>query len=345
MKKSVICLFSLILYVLLACLLLSLKIETEMMSQVKISERENKGDSFGFNQSVLFSDNDGTHLYEVVNGTGWDSGLLAQKLPASWYIDIDGKVQFTGNKKVYRFVYSASRTLQDGEKVAIVEEFEKGQDLYLYLYENGIPEEYVLPKNAELVTKSENALLLNMAEAESPFFEQTALSLTETTKQADRVFSLAEVTQFLEQIPLLVVVCGVFIAGVIFWGIACLFSLDFEDNKRWVWLNIGLVCASLVVMAIMLTTIDLPASMMPADSIFNLPHFKEELSIIANTLKTFSDTTHDFFSVKERAITLAAITTGCIAILIVAIPFTEGIIFRYAYRSSKENAEDKADLS
>ncbi len=118
MKKSVICFFSLVLYLLLACLLLSLKIESEMMTLVKISERENKGSSFGFKQSVLISDEEGKHLYEVIEGSGWDTGNIARKLPAaSWYIDSGESVQFTGNEQVYRFVYSASRPLQEGEKL------------------------------------------------------------------------------------------------------------------------------------------------------------------------------------------------------------------------------------
>ncbi len=344
MKKRVICFFSLILYLLLACLLLSVKIESEMMPQVIISERKNRGGSFGFNQSVLISDEEGRHLYEVVNGSGWDSGNVAQELPASsWYIDDNGTVQFTGGGLIYRFVYSASRPLQEGENVTIIEKTEKQPDDYLYLYDGGVPEEYVLPKTAEILAQTENALLLHIEEGQSPFLEQTALSLTDSTKMATRAFSLTDATRFVKTFPVLVALGFLLVAGIVFWGMACLFGLFFEEHKLWVWRNITFAGVSIIILAILLIFVELPASMMPTTSIFDWQHYRDELALITNALKDMAIISPDFLAIKEKMIILSNATISCSAVLLVCIPVVKGIIFGIWERKQLSKQEENTE--
>ncbi len=340
MKKRVICFFSLILYLLLACLLLSVKIESEMMPQVIINERKNRGNGFGFNQSVLISDEDGRHLYEVVNGSGWDSGNIAQKLPASsWYIDDNGTVQFTGDGLMYRFVYSASRPLQEGENVTIIEETEKQPDDYLYLYDGGVPEEYVLPKTAEILAQTENALLLHIEEGQSPFLEQTALSLTDSTKTATRAFSLTDATRFVKTFPVLVALGFLIIAGIVFWGMACLFGLFFENHKIWVWRNITFAGVSIIILAILLIFVELPASMMPAHSIFDWQHYRDELVLITNSLKDMSIISPDFLAVQEKMYSCATNAIWIAAVTLMVIPIAEIGIFAFVQNRHSDNSD------
>jgi len=324
-KKNVIRVFSLILYLLVACTILSNWIEEQMMTEVKISERQNRGDSFGFSQSALFADDEGNHLYEMIDGTGWSIGLRARELPsASWYIDAYGKVQFDGSEQAYRFVVSASRQPQEGDKVAVVESFEKAEDQYLCIYSDGIPEEIVLPRNTEIAAQSENVLLLNLKDAEFPFFEQTAKGMTDTLSVADRIIGLTEAKLFLEQLPLIASVCMALIGGVVFWGAACLFSIRADGNKVYVWLNAAFVAVLLIALMLVLRSVELPASMMPCDNIFNLEYYSKELLTICNALQGLS--LMDLPSFMENIVCQCSAILYYGAIILISIIAIEGIL-------------------
>ncbi len=144
-------------------------------------------------------------------------------------------------------------------------------------------------KNSEVLGQTKQALLLRMEEAESPFLEQTALWLTETTQMADRAFSLAEAEQFVEALPLVAAVGVVFAAGIVFWLLACIAWLFFEKHKGLIWICFGLMGVSLMILAILCSVIELPASMMPPDNIFQWQHYCEEMTLITDALKEMND--------------------------------------------------------
>ena len=283
MKKRVICLFSLIVYLLVACTVLSIKIEEEMMTQVAITTRKNQGGMFTLNQSVLFTDDSSQHLYAAIEGSGWDDGLRSQEL-TGWSIDTSDAVTFYGYEESYDFVSSASRTLRNGEEVAVIEEFTNGEDRYLYLYSDGAPEDFVLPNQARIISQTENAVLLELADAQFPFFEHTAINLTESTRLADRVFSLTEAEQFDSQLSSVALVFGSLAAGILFWAIACAFSIFVEEKRFLSWIS-GMLCtAALVCMILVMNRIDLPASMLPAEHIFDLEYYTQDASLITSAL-------------------------------------------------------------
>ena len=327
MKKKVICVFSLILYLLVACTILSNWIETEMMTQVKISERQNRGDSFTFGQSALFSDGEEDHLYEVIDGTGWNSGLRSRELsPSQWYSDAYGKVQFDGSEQTYRFIVSASRQPQEGDEVAVIESFEKAEDQYLCIYSDGIPEEIVLPKNTEIDAQSETVLLLNQKEAEFPFFEQTAKGLTDTMAAADQIISLTESEQFLTGLPSLALAAMILLAGVVLWAFTCLLSIHSEGNKWRIRLNAVIMIALLGYLAFLLQTVELPASMLPAENIFDLQFYSEKFTAIFSSLDALSSESHSVVTAYQTAITDSRKLTQNSGIVILAFILAESMV-------------------
>ena len=317
-KKNVICVFSLILYLLVACTILSNWIEDQMMTQVKISERQNRGDSFGFSQSALFTDNKGDHLYEMIDGTGWSSGLRARELPsAAWYMDAHDKVQFDGSEQTYHFIISASRNPKTGDKVTVVENFEKAEDQYLCIYTDGVPEEIILPRDTEVAAQSENILLLNLKEAELPFFEQTAKGLTETLAKADTIISVTEVKQFLGALPSLALVTILLFGGIVLCFFTCLPSIGFEKNKWLIRINTIIVMAILCYIFFLLKSIELPASMLPSENILDFAFYQKKLSNIFSVLTTFPHESQAIFAVYRVAVDQLAeiIRIGIIVIL------------------------------
>lgn len=295
MKKKVLCIFSLILYLLVACTIISHWIEDQMMTQVTISERKNRGDGFSFKQSVLFTDDQGKHLYEIIDGTGWNSGLRASMLPdASWYINaINSAVEYDGNNQSYRFITSASRMLTEGDPVEVVESIRKADDQYLCIFTDGIPEELILPKNAEIAAQNETVLLLSMTQVEFPFFEHTAKGLTDTTAVADKIISLTETEQFLAALPSFTLVTMILLTGVILWAFTCFLSIRSEDNKWLIRINVLIMIGLLCSLAISLRTIDLPASILPPENIFDLDFYQGEFITIFCAIDTLASESHD----------------------------------------------------
>lgn len=299
MKKQVIYLFSLIAYLLIVCTVLSIKIEEEMVSQVEIISRRNKGDIITLNQSVLFADDSGQHLYVVFEGSGWDEGLRSQEL-TGWSIAANDAVQFYGYEDKYTFVASASRTPLKGEEVAVIEEFTNGEDQYLCLYSDGVPEEFVLPNNARIISQTENAVWLELSDAQFPFFEHRAKNVLKSINTPDmRVFSLTEVEVFLNQLPLLMVLAMQLIVPVILWGASFVFS-GWQKGRFVVWLNFGIIILAMCILPQVLTRIDLPASLLPGENILNVSYYWTNFSAVFNALEELE--IYSLIKIKENVI-------------------------------------------
>ena len=286
MKKKVLCFFSLVFYLLIACTIVSTWIEDQMTTQVTISERKNRGDSFSFKQTVLFADSQGEHWYELIDGSGWNSGLRVSKLPAgSWYIDVlSNAVKYDGNKQLYRFITSASRLPTEGEAVKVIEKIHKANDQYLCIFTHGIPEELILPKNTEITAQNETVLLLNMTEAEFPFFEHSAKGLSESLTAADHIISLTDARALLNALPSLAVAVVVLLAGIVVWVISCLLSIRSGKHKWLLRIHVLLVIVLLCSLTFTLNQIELPASMLPTENIFDWQHYTNLFSLLDNAL-------------------------------------------------------------
>ena len=78
MKRKALCFFTFVLYVLAACTVLSHWIEETMMTRAELGPVNTKAaHTFVLRElpeRALFRDETGLHLYEVYDGTGWESG-------------------------------------------------------------------------------------------------------------------------------------------------------------------------------------------------------------------------------------------------------------------------------
>lgn len=311
MKKTVLCVFTLIFYLLVVCSIFSQKIEIEMLTQVEIIARKSIGSTLQFPLTMLFLDEDGEHFYEVAEGSGWDSGLRSQEISSiAWRADyVQSQIYFNGNVQTYNFIKSASRQPQNGDRVEIIEEYETADDQYLAVFSYGVPQECSLPSNAKVAAQNENALLLNMTDAQFPFFQHNAKISSITTDLAEHIFSVTEVEQFLEELPAVATVLALLILGVILWAFSCCLSIRALDSKKILWLNVVIVVASLFFMSHRLQGIDLPASILPRSNIFDFAHYKEELTLIFDSLRGLGITDHSIFQ------TAAQVKEQCLQIL------------------------------
>lgn len=321
MKKKVLCLFSLILYLLSACTILSLKIEEEMAVLAEVDERISEktvARSITLSLRAVYTDMDGDHLYEVREGKGWESGLRIHEFPSFSMDMMQGTASIYGTGD-YRLIKSSSRQPQAGKLAIVVDEFETVNDRYLLYYEDGIPKARDFPDNAKLIGQSENAFLLDMTGVSLPFFAHTIETQSVVTDMSDRIFSLTEAARFLEQIPSAVMVFIFLIAGIVFWGAACLFSVRVDANKLLIWINAILTAVSLWLMASVLNSIDLPASMLPVNNIFDWKYYSSQLSLVFGCLSDFGMT--DLLHLRDTVTNqcLKFIQRGALAVLLTAI--------------------------
>ena len=125
MKKNVLRIFSLVLYLLVLCTILSVKIEDEMMTEV-YTYKLNTRNSFSAGPQVLpmnlvYKEAFENHIYDLQEGSGWNAGLRVQELESRTY-SVGDRVQLTDTYGEWLFVALASRQPRVGEPVKIMDE-------------------------------------------------------------------------------------------------------------------------------------------------------------------------------------------------------------------------------
>lgn len=334
MKRKVLCVFSLILFLLIFCTFLSMKIEVEMLTQVEVKTIKASKTYFGNIElpiSVLFKDEYQTHLYEVVEGTGWESGMRIQEIASQQYLVSEENQLVTmspGND--YTFVLTASRQPNYGELVEIVEDIETAPDTYLVYYPNGVPEYESLPAQTALLSQSENTLLLSVEEATFPFFEHRAKNvLTPIGDSGMRVFSLSEAEDFLNQLPLLTMLALLLVVPVMFWAASCIFSC-WDRSRAAVLLNAVLIALALCALPQLLERIDLPASLLPGGNILDWKYYEEEFSLLFGALAQFADAGRDLLLLKANMAADSFRIMWVALLITAAVLIAEGVIIRLA---------------
>lgn len=79
MKRRVLCIFVLILWGLVFCTMLSVRIELLMIPEVVLTQADESEPSPHIALDSLFFDDTGMHLYRPREGTGWETGRAFMK--------------------------------------------------------------------------------------------------------------------------------------------------------------------------------------------------------------------------------------------------------------------------
>ncbi len=336
MKKRVLCLFSLVLFLLVACTLLSLKIEEEMTTLVQVEKRTPTSPSTVYiTQRALYSDEEGDHLYEIREGTGWDTGLRIYEI-STWNANSGDNSASLLALRDYTFVRSSSRQPVENDPVTIVEEFETVTDTYLYCYENGLPQTLELPDGAVELGRSEQAWLLEIQEASLPFFEQTAATMNTSTRSADSVYSLTEAAQFFGELPKITLAAVILIFGLGLWLFSCILSIRAEENKGLLGFNAVLALGLLGALEYVLLTIDLPASLLPVESILDWAYYQQCFSQLFTALEAFPNTAAGLLTAQEQALgQCAAVLLLGGAVLVVFLAVQSFIVLLRSRRAKR----------
>lgn len=301
MKKTVLWIFSLILYILAACTILSHMIEREMTNQVDVwTVKSNNyyGAPLQTATTYLF---DNSHLFEIQEGSGWESGMRSLEiLPPAWQI---GFVESTpvvelSSSRAYTFVRSASRTPYTGELVEVVDTT-FAPSTYLLIYPEGVPEFRMYPDETTVVAQSANAIMLTDRRGVVPFMEHRMKGELRTIAAPGwRIFDTAAVEQFLNQLPALSAATVLLIAGLVLWLLSCIWSVG--GNSGLIWFNS--IAAALLLVGVwhLLQGVDLPASLLPGRNILNWNHYADTFDMIFRHLELLGSSGHALTAMKNQ---------------------------------------------
>lgn len=322
MKRRSLCVICLVLYILILCTILSLKIEKEMLTQVevlKIKDNGVWGQSVSISQTALFEDERGNHLYELAEGSGWESGLRVREIPQDGYeLDYEkGTIRLPGGKD-YCFIATASRQPVVGELVEIIEskDTELTSDAFLFVYPLGVPEDF-LALDLPVKEQSEKVVLASIENATPYFFEHKQMGEHQVMKGRDwRIFSQETVRDFWEQIPLVVLLAVLLLAVTILWVFSCIVCTFTYHPKRLFAIVGAISVASLAAICVILSYIDLPSAMLPDTNILNIRHYFSELEMMLSGLKTLPSALQQFSFVKTT------VANHCTVIVVIGLVLT-----------------------
>lgn len=303
MKKYTVCAFALILWVLIACTFLSVRIEEQMTAKVVVltqNQISRVSNGVRIPADCLFYDSEGIHLFRVqaVNNV-LQNGLRVEEVDETAYGPDPRKadslnVSFSVGEQVIRY---SSKPLQAGVPVAVLSVSERTDDIYLVSYPGGVPALKPLRGNMAVVEQGENTLLLSVQNVPLPFMEDRAAgTISEIEDLTDyegargvngaekRIYSLGAVEQFIQILPVLAVLLVMLLIPVALWVYSCFLLRDMRKNSLLLRVNAVAAVLSLLGLLPVLGAVDLPSSLLPSASILDFRYYADEFEQIFGVL-------------------------------------------------------------
>ena len=334
MKRSVLCLFSFLLILLVFCTCISPKVEEEMHTLVEAKHGD--GTKYTTKRNIVIGSsaitwqNSKDVLFNIIEGTGWESGLRIAQIPAEYYDRYESHVEL-GSGTEYWFLMTASREPVSGGAVTLLEETSKGEDVYLLW----CPEEMTglekLPNSMEVLAQGETTALVAMRSATFPFFEHRVwYTLQKFIGEEVRVYSLHDVTAFFQCLPWIAGIAAVLLVCLMLWLAS--FLLPLGKGARWV--NVFLIAGSLGSLPWLITKFDLPASLLPTESLLDISHYQKTFERIFSSL--------DALGSDMLQGTVSGAMSNCVVIIISALLLTalviaiEGMVCRHFRKKAQD---------
>lgn len=289
MKKKALFIFILIFWMLVACTMLSVKVEEQMIPQVTTVEASQSYSSDSKPElplDCLLFDDYGMHLYSTYEGSGWEAGTrVKEEEPGSYELREDAVI--LTNSWGGTFIQYASKPLKPGELVEVKRGGDQIEDYWLGVFSEEKPAFDSLPKGVALEEESAGAVLLSVAKAQQPYMDGRAKSVAPALYSA-RVYSFSEMRMFLDALPQVGLAAAVILAAVTLWACSCFMAKDVK--KHWVGLTVSAAAGLLLLVGLyfVLQAVELPSSMLPRERITDIGYFYQEYSEFFNTLKSFA---------------------------------------------------------
>ena len=325
--------FSFLLLLLVFCTLLAPKVEEEMATLVdarKKADKTGRGVTVGSN--VVEWKNTDDRLFILVEGNGWESGLRISEIPSKYFDDSYGRIVLAPGM-TYWYIHSATREPVAGDPVRVVET-KQGEDVYLFWHPEGITDLSHMTNVMQVEARAGNAALIRVRGATFPFCEHNLWYRFQSSMGREIcIYSLHDIQQFAEALPWIARTAAVLLCGLILLGGSWLLS-GRTGGRKAVWaVNLLLIAALLPTLLWLLRQFDLPASLMPRESILDLAHYRETFTRIVGAMDAMDD--HSVREALERAGTDCALSVGLGVLVPAAVVTVEGLLCKRRARKEK----------
>ena len=297
MKRRVLCIFVLILWGLVFCTMLSVRIEQLMIPEVVLTQADESEPSPHIALDSLFFDDTGMHLYRPREGTGWETGTRIYEEEINNYSVGENQLdlKFFGS-----YVRYASKPLRSGDEIS-----------------------GALTPTAE----AENALLFNVTDTPQPFMadraKSTILPVTELANEnAGSFYSLSDVKSFLSQLPLLAALLSFSLFVLILWVYSFVLSRKAKENRAKLIFHGVLGVLALLAVPLILLHIALPSSLLPQYRITDAAYYMREFGEIFSALNALAKSSRESTELLQYAGRMQAMT-----LVIVGFGIFLGVIF------------------
>lgn len=288
MKRNVLCLFSFLLILLVFCSCISPKAEEEM--QTLVEARHGLGTKYQSKRNIVVGSSAITWehsddiLFNIIEGTGWESGLRIAEIPPTYYDRYIGHVEL-GSGTDYWYIFTASREPVSGGAVTVVEQTWQGDDTYLIWHPEAVENLDKLPNSMDVLSRTENAALVSMRKGTFPFFEHRVWYTLQKLMDGDvRVYSLHDVQLLLDALPWISGIGMILLCSLLLWGGSWILLHKMRCRKWLLWVNTALIGGLLSSLPWLLNQFDLPASLMPKACILDISHYSQTFDRILSAL-------------------------------------------------------------
>ena len=321
MKRRVLCIFILILWGLVFCTMLSVRIEQLMIPEVVLTQADESEPSPHIALDSLFFDDTGMHLYRPREGTGWETGTRIYEEEINNYSVGEEQLdlKFFGS-----YVRYASKPLRSGDEISVKSDLENKNDTWLAIFPEGIPQ---LSDTLTPTAKAENALLFNVSDTPQPFMadraKSTILPVTELANEnTGSFYSLSDVKSFLSQLPLLAALLAFSLFVLILWIYSFILSRKAKENRAKLIFHGVLGILVLLAVPLILQHIALPSSLLPQYRITDAAYYMREFGEIFPALNTLAKSSRESTELLQYAGRMQAMT-----LVIVVFGIFLGVIF------------------
>lgn len=316
MKRKALCAFALIAYILLFCTCLAPTVEREMATLAEIKHIKGKTSRNSTLPMSAYDWGQVQGLFQVKEGEGWNTGARVAEIPRIYYSVPGGFYsKISLHPENYDVILSASRVPKEGDRVEPVTPQDSQNEKLIVYCPEGYEEIVDRVDKFTVLGAGEKGILFNAANLQMPYFERfTVFSLENRLKAENyRVYSYTDAENLLKALPLVAVFGSVLLFAVVVWAGTC--SMTKKEQPWWLFPgNIAILGLSLLGVWLLGKAVDLPASLMPPESILDLAHYKAEYDTMFAALHEVGDrgleTLCVFCILGAVAVLLAGVAAG-----------------------------------
>ena len=288
LKQKALWVFTMVFWLVAVCTLFSIKTQEQMTPQVttiKAATSYSSNSPAKLPLDCLQIDSEGImHLYEIYEGTGWEAGTRVREVQD---FSLDENNVLLSNGGWGEYVQYASKPLTNGELVDVIRGNRKAPDYWLTVFPESVQDLSGLGKGVEVIAQEENAILLSVGSAAHPFMEGQAKSGIPALAEA-RVYSLADIEQFLGNFICSGLLLAMFAIVFTLWGYAW-YENQLEKIYPRMWpISLGIALTLLGGVAVILHFVSLPSSLLPPEKITDLGYYFHEFGQFFQALERFA---------------------------------------------------------